>query len=246
MIRLMMALGVLTVLALAGGCSMDKNKPKTVSVLVVTGGHKYEKQPFTAMFDAIEGMQWSGFELTDDSEVFEDISNWDYDVVVFYNMTQNISAKRRANFLTLLDRGVGVVVLHHSIVSFNDWPEYKKIIGAKYYQKETTEDGIVWPASTYQHDVQMPVHIADTRHPITAGLRDFTILDETYKGLSLEPDNHLLLTTEEPTSQKEIGWTRLYRKSRICTIQLGHGPDAYNHPAYRKLLCQAIQWTAGR
>jgi hypothetical protein len=246
MIRKMLVLCVMAILALAGGCSMDKNKQKPISVLVVTGGHDFEKQPFAAMFDAMAGVRSSGFELTDDSEVFEDISNWDYDVVVFYNMTQNISAKRRANFLALLDRGVGVVALHHSFASFGDWPEYKKIIGVKYYQTETLEDGILRPACTYKHDVQMPVHIADTHHPITAGLHDFTILDETYKGFSLEPDNHLLLTVEEPTSQKEVGWTRLYRKSRICTIQLGHGPDAYNHPVYRKLLYQAIQWAAGR
>lgn len=245
MIRPMIALCAM-ILALAGGCSMDKTKQMPISVLVITGGHDFDKPPFAAMFDEMPGTQWRHFELTDDSEVFEDISDWDYDVIVFYNMTQNISAKRKNNFLSLLDHGVGVVALHHSLVSFSDWPEYKKIIGAKYYQNQTIEDGIVRPASTYKHDVQMTVHIADTHHPVTAGLRDFTILDETYKGLSLEPDNHLLLTVEEPMSQKEVGWTRLYRKSRICTIQLGHGPDAYNHPAYRKLLHQAIQWTAGR
>jgi hypothetical protein len=246
MIRKMLVLCVMAILVLAEGCTMNKHKQKPVSVLVVTGGHKFEKQPFVAMFDEMLGAQWRLFELTDDSEVFEDISSWDYDVVVFYNMTQNMSAKRRANFLALLDRGVGVVALHHSMANFSDWPEYKKIIGVKYYLAKTQEDGKVWPRSTYQENVQIPVHIADTHHPITAGLHDFTILDESYKGFSLEPDNHLLLTTDQPASQKEIGWTRLYRKSRICTIQLGHGPEAYNHPAYRKLLHQAIQWAAER
>jgi type 1 glutamine amidotransferase len=92
----------------------------------------------------------------------------------------------------------------------------------------------------------MAVTIADKTHPVTAGVVNFTILDETYKGYSVESDNHILLTTDEPTSQREIAWVRLYRQARICGIQLGHGPDAYHHPAYRRLLYQAIQWTAGQ
>jgi type 1 glutamine amidotransferase len=244
MIR-MLTLWSVAILALAG-CSVTQKTPSPISVVVVTGGHDFDRPSFGRMFDEMQGIQWRQFELKDDSELFEDISAWEDDVIVLYNMTQTISPERRNHFLALLDRGVGVVALHHSMVSFRDWPEYKKMIGAKYYEVETLEDGILRPASTYKHDVQMMVTIADRQHPVTAGLDDFTIRDEAYKGYALEPDNHLLLTADDPTSQKEIAWTRLYRQSRICTIQLGHGPDAYNHPAYRKLLSQAIQWTARR
>lgn len=245
MMKSVAVLCVMAVVVLSGGCSTDKQK-QSISVVVVTGGHGYEKQPFVQIFEEMEGLQCHQVELKDDSELFEDISNWNYDVIVFYNMTQTISPKRRENFLALLNRGVGVVALHHSLVSFPDWPEYKKIIGAKYYEKEMLEDGIVHPASTYRHDVQMAVTIADKTHPVTAGVVNFTILDETYKGYSVESDNHILLTTDEPTSQREIAWVRQYRQARICGIQLGHGPDAYHHPAYRRLLYQAIQWTAGQ
>ncbi len=246
MIKSVAVLCVMAAVVLSGGCSTDNKKQSPISVVVVTGGHGYEKQPFVRMFEEMKSLHCHQVELKDDSELFEDISNWNYDVIVFYNMTQTISPKRRENFLTLLDRGVGVVALHHSLVSFQDWPEYKKIIGAKYYEKQMQEDGIVHPASTYQHDVQMTVAIADKTHPVTVGVENFTILDETYKGYSVESDNHILLTTDEPTSQKEIAWVRHYRQARICGIQLGHGPDAYHHPAYRRLLYQAIQWTAGQ
>jgi hypothetical protein len=46
------------------------------------------------------------FVLKDHSELFEDISGWDYDVMVLYNMTQNISEKRKENFKTLLSKGI--------------------------------------------------------------------------------------------------------------------------------------------
>ncbi|MBN2513554.1 MAG: ThuA domain-containing protein, partial [Sedimentisphaerales bacterium] len=147
MIKSVAVLCVMAAVVVANGCSDDNKKQSTISVVVVTGGHGYEKQPFVRMFEQMEGLQCHQVELTDDSELFEDISNWDYDVIVFYNMTQKISPERRENFLTLLDRGVGVVALHHSLVSFQDWPEYKKIIGAKYYEKQMLEDGTLHPAS---------------------------------------------------------------------------------------------------
>jgi type 1 glutamine amidotransferase len=125
MMKSVAVLCVMAVVVLSGGCSTDKQK-QSISVVVVTGGHGYEKQPFVQMFEEKEGLQCHQVELKDDSELFEDISNWNYDVIVFYNMTQTISPKRRENFLALLNRGVGVVALHHSLVSFRDWPNTRK------------------------------------------------------------------------------------------------------------------------
>lgn len=244
--RLIAGLCTMVLASLTLGCSLERNEPSPVSIVIVTGGHDFDQQAFVRIFDEMPGIRWRPFELKDDSELFEDVSAWDYDVIVFYNMTQSISERRKANFLALMDRGVGVIALHHSMVSFQDWPEYKKIIGCRYYLDETEDSDVTWPASTYKHDVQMPVKIADKHHPVTAGIDDFQLFDETYKGYSLEPDNHILLTVEEPTSQYEVAWTRQFRQSRICTIQPGHGADAYNHPAYRRLLQQAVQWTARR
>ena len=37
-----------------------------------------------------------------------------------------------------------------------------------------------------------------------------------------------------------------YGKSRVAFVQLGHDHFAYENPSYRKLVAQAIQWTAGK
>ncbi len=217
-----------------------------VKVVVVTGGHAFEHDPFFKMFDEMKGIQYTEAAQKDDSELFENISGWDYDVIVFYNMTQNISFKRRQNFLTLLDRGVGVVALHHTMAAFQDWPRFRQIIGTRYYTKDTMEGGVLQKAGTYLHGVDETIQIADKNHPITQGMSDFAIHDETYKNCWFAKDNHVLLTTDEPTSGRTIGWVRNFERARVCTIQLGHDSKAYENSNYRQLVERAILWTAGR
>jgi type 1 glutamine amidotransferase len=217
-----------------------------IKAVVVVGGHDYEEKPFFSLFDGYDDIEYTKFQLKDDSELFEDISGWDYDVIVLFNMTQKISPKRQENFIKLLNQGTGLVALHHTMCSWQDWPQYKKIIGTKYYLKETTEEGVTHPAATYKHDVDMKVHIEDSKHPITRGLNDFTVHDEAYKNCGFQKDNRILLTTDHPDSDKTIGWTRRYGKANVCTIQLGHGPQGYADPPYRELIARAIRWSAGK
>jgi len=217
-----------------------------LKVVVVTGGHGFEHDPFFKIFDEIKEISYVEALQKDHSELFEDISGWDYDVVVFYNMGQEISPKRQKNFLKLLDKGVGVVALHHTMCAYQNWPEYKNIIGTKYYQKDTTEEGVLHKQGSYKHDLDVAVHVADRKHPITQGMGDFQIHDETYKGCWQAPGNHVLLTTDHATSDQTIGWVGEYGNSKVCTIQLGHDSKAYENNNYRQLIKRAILWTAGK
>jgi type 1 glutamine amidotransferase len=216
----------------------------TLRVVVVTGGHGYDKEKFGALFEGNEGVEFVFEDQKDHSEIFEDISGWDYDVIVFYSMTQNISEKRQQNFLTLLDKGVGVVSLHHNMAAFNKWPEFQKIIGARYLLAPVEQAGKTIPGSTYKHDMDIDVKVVDKKHPVSKGVTEFTVFDETYKGCVFEPDNHILLTTDNPTSDKTIGWVRTHKNARVCCIQLGHGPSIFSNPQYKKLVAQAVKWTA--
>ncbi len=220
--------------------------PDKIRAVVLTGGHGFEHDPFFELFKGYPDIEYVEAVQKDHSEIFENTSKWDYDVIVMYNMTQNISAKRRKNFLALLNRGIGLVALHHSMGSFQSWPEYRRIIGAKYYLNPTEEDGVKKERSTYKHDLDMNVHIADAKHPITRNMDDFTIHDEGYKKCGFEKDNRVLLTTDHRTSDKTIGWVRKYGRAKVCTIQLGHDSKAYANENYRKLIARSIRWAAGK
>lgn len=217
-----------------------------IKVVVITGGHGFERDPFFKMFDEIEGIQYTEAAQKDHSEIFENLNGWDFDVIVFYNMTQKISPKRRGNFIRLLDEGVGVVALHHTMAAYQEFPRFRQIIGTKYYLKDTQVGDVLHKKGTYKHDVDIDVKIADKNHPITKGLSDFTIHDETYKNCWFAKNNHVLLTTDHPTSDKTIGWVRYFEGARICTLQLGHDSKAYGNDNYRTLIERAIFWTAGK
>jgi len=217
-----------------------------IKVAVLTGGHGFQREPFFEMFKSFEGIEYTEVQLKDHSEIFEDISNWDYDVIAMYNMTQNISKKRQENFKKLLDRGIGLVVMHHNMGAFQAWSEFKKISGGRYYLKPTEQNGKKIRGSTYKHDIDMLIKVADKTHPITRGLADFEIHDEGYKYCGFEKDNHVLLTTDHADSDETICWVRKYGRANVCGIQLGHDARAYGNASYRKLLLRAIQWSAGR
>ena len=242
--RVMLVVVLLLVAGYVCSCGefadLGRGPGEKIKVVVVTGGHAFERKPFFTLFEGYDDIGYVEAQLKDHSEIFEDISDWDYDVIVMYSMTQNISKKRKDNFKKLLNRGIGLVALHHNLGSFQSWPEFKKIIGAKYYLKPTEERR----GSTFKHDIDMNVRIADTSHSITRGMSDFKIHDEGYKYCDFEMNNRVLLTTGHPDSDRTIGWVRRYGKAKVCTIQLGHDAAAYKNINYRQLVAQAIRWCA--
>ena len=84
-----------------------------------------------------------------------------YDVLVFYHMWQDITDEQAKVFSECIRNGKPLVVLHHSICAYDNWPEYFNIIGGKYFHKPTVVNGKEYPACSYIHDVHFKVKIAD-------------------------------------------------------------------------------------
>lgn len=215
-------------------------------VLVVAGGHDYETNQFRQMFAALGG-------LTVTYATHPDAHAWlaadraaAWDVLVLYDMWQPISDQAKADFLARLAEGKGLVVTHHAIANYQKWPEYERIIGAKYYLEPTVRDGVPKARSQWLHDVKFRVHVADPNHPVTRGLADFDIHDETYNLFDVHPDVTVLLTTTEATSGPKLAWAKTHGPARVVYLQLGHDHFAYENPAYRQFLGNAIRWVARR
>ena len=217
-----------------------------IRLLVVTGGHSYDTNEFLTMFKELPGVTFEAVAHPDAQAKFSTEAAKNYDVIVLYDMWQKIDVEAQQNLLARVREGKGLVALHHSIANYQDWPEYARLIGARYYLKPTVVDGVPKARSIWKHDVDMKVRIADPDHPVTKGIKDFSINDETYKLYDVDPKAHVLITTDEPTSEPKIGWAREDGPTRVVYIQLGHGAKAYATPEYRQLLRQAIGWTVRR
>jgi type 1 glutamine amidotransferase len=214
-----------------------------IKVLVITGNHGYNKETFNAMFDSFgNAITYQVVEFPGAFEMFRPENRNKYDVLVFYHMWQKITPEQERIFADCIREGKPVVALHHSICAFDEWEEYWHILGGKYFHKPTFLNGKEYSACSYIHDLHFKANIIDKKHPVTKGVMDFDLFDETYKGYWVDPDAHTLISTTDTTSAPVIGWTKMYGKSRIVTLQSGHDSPTFGNPAFRQLLIQAIKW----
>ncbi|MCS7310842.1 MAG: ThuA domain-containing protein [Armatimonadetes bacterium] len=215
---------------------------RPVRTLVVTGGHDFEREPFFAMLGSFEGISYEEVQHPHAHARLTPAAAREYDVILLYDMWQPISEDSQRAFVQLLRAGKGLVALHHSLASYQQWEEYRQIIGGRWYADRWKQNGVERPPSTYKHDVVFRVRIVDRRHPVTRDIQDFDIRDETYGNFEVLPTVQPLLMTDEPSSHPVIGWAHTYGRSRVVYIQLGHDHHAYENPSYRRLVQQAIRW----
>ena len=237
---------LLTLLVLiAGVAGPAAESGGKLKVLVVTGGHGFAREQFFQMFKDNPAIAFTHAEHSrTNATVYERADLLNYDVLVLYDMPETITEKQKARFLSLFDKGVGLVVLHHALVSYQHWPDFERIIGGR-YPEEDGKSGVVTDQVGYQHGVDVPVVIIAKEHPVTAGLKDFTLRDEIYWGYRVGADVTPLISTTHSKSGKPLAWSRTEKNSRVVYIQCGHGPEAFTDANYQRLLAQSIGW-AGR
>src|SRR4030042_3297568 len=126
------------ILNLNSGCSDD------LDVLLVTGGHSFDTSEFFNLFMSYEKMSIDTISQPRANMLLEEMNNSEYDVIVFYDMWQDITEHQKEAFLKLLENGTGMVFLHHSLVSYQNWDEFKNIIGGKYWQEEYGVDSLIF------------------------------------------------------------------------------------------------------
>lgn len=232
-------------------CSPPKAGPP-LRLLVVTGGHDYEPVEFFRAFDAMPNIHYQHVFTRGEAkpEAFPLGGLGQYDVVLFYDMEPGAITPE---WRDLLDRGRGVVFLHHALGSFPETTEFSSIAGGQANFAKDRPAGV--PQSTYRHNVLEHFTITDRTHPVTCGVGNFEMVDEGYDHVVVEPGAHVLMTSDFPTGNPPVAWTWDYRGRRVFLLQPGHGslglpadhgPTAYQNPSFLRLLERAIFWAAGR
>jgi type 1 glutamine amidotransferase len=230
------AAGTVTLTADLGAPRPDAD---AVRALLVTGGHDHESSFYT-IFEGHKDL--AGIPVTTSAAAFQNDLRGKYDVLVMYDFSRDLFETGKKNLRAFVEGGKGIVVLHHALLNYQDWPWwYDEVVGGSYRLKP--EGGA--PSSTVKNDQQIFVTPA-AAHPITAGIGPFQIVDETYRRMRFSPQARALLTTDNSNSDPWLAWIGPCKTSRVAAIQLGHGPSAFGHPSYRTLVHNAIMWTAGR
>lgn len=207
-------------------------------VRVVTGGHDHEASFYTlfegdARFHAVVSPHPGAFRGNLAKQT---------DVLVLYDMVVRSDEAMQKPLRQFAEAGKGIVILHHAICSHANWPWWHEEVAGGLYLPEAMKG---MPKSAFKHDEQIGVKVVK-RHPVTEGISDFEILDETYKGLWISPQVDVLLRTGNTTSDGPVAWVSPYQGSRVVVIQLGHGRPAHLDANYRRLVRNAIVWAGGQ
>jgi uncharacterized protein len=212
-----------------------------VKVLLVTGGHDHD----VAFYSAFDGQDDLAVMVDGHPSAFSRSfgkTGRRVDVLALYDMPPDIPEPQREHVRSYVEDGGAVVGIHHALAGNTSWAWlHEEVLGARW--NFAPEPGR--PVSEYKHDEEIAVKVV-ADHPITKGLVDFRIHDETYGKLWMSPRLQVVLRTDHPLSDGPVAWTMPHPKARLAVIQLGHGREAHMNASWRRLVRNALLWAGGR
>ena len=213
-----------------------------IKVAAITGGHTFDVPNFQRLMRALPGADIYVQHMDDFAS--SPVETRDaYDVVLFYTMLMDgpvddglpgYCGKPRQTLEHLGETRQGLVILHHALLGYPHWQPWSDIVGVQdrsfsYYEGQTVTS-----------------QVGNTAHPITDGVGDWTMGDETYIMADAGAGSDILITCDHPQSNRTIAWTRVYRQSRVFCYQAGHDNVTWADPNFRLVLGRGILWAAGR
>ncbi|MEO1046905.1 MAG: ThuA domain-containing protein [Pseudomonadota bacterium] len=169
------------------------------------------------------------------------------------------------------EAGRGAVAMHHALAGWADWPEWHDMLGGRFLYAPGTVRGKPKLDSGYRHDVKYQAQVV-AQHPITDGLpSEFPIVDELYLAEIFEEDVEPLVRSdyefarenfysaalavsgelysnegwEHPPSSNLIAWHKRVGNAPLVYLQFGDTPQTYENPHVRRMLANALKFTAG-
>ena len=156
-----------------------------------------------------------------------------YDAVLFYGSGLNFTdAKQEQSLCAFVRNGGAFVGVHSASDSFKKSDAYWELVGGRF--------------AGHGHG-KFTVYVHDKDHPITAGLEDFEITDETYRHrYHTNVCMRSLLRMNQGKERQSMGWVQHYGRGRVFYTSLGHGREAWTNPHFHRLVTRGLYWSVGR
>jgi uncharacterized protein len=228
----------------------QKKVPDGAKVFLLSGGqrqhHGYREQALY-LSAALENTGRFQVTIGEDAAVVETPSFRKYDLIIVNADRRDPEFKftesQQQEILDFVRTGHGYVSIHGADNAAPDWlPQWREMLGGVFSHKGLP-DGKTRKGT-------FGVKIVDTANPITRGIKDFTLKDELYYHMQMQPDVQPLATIEHDGTAWPVAWTRTYGKGRVFHTPLGHrdfGPDKddpLRDPNLGTLVIQGVDWVA--
>jgi hypothetical protein len=214
-----------------GQATGDEKAARPLRVLILSGvpetHHDYKNQ----CPNLLKVLKEQGHDVTlRDRAIVEEGDAAKFDVLVLMSEKWRGDQKNRQELLQMVQDGKGLVVIHMAYVPCVE------ALGGKASRNGKTGD--------------LKIEIVDRKHPITAGLEDFTAgpKDELYAGVKFTAEDvHVLARGQDTLGAWEpIAWVRSYGKGRVFYTSLGHSTPSQQNPGFLKLVTAAVRWAGQR
>jgi type 1 glutamine amidotransferase len=163
----------------------------TRDLLVLSGGHPYEAEPFAAMLSSLAGWNVTHLIHPEAERLVGEGCADRADAMLFYDMpgytfadgqvtTRPPSDAFRRAIVARFAAGRGAVAMHHALAGWALWPEWSELLGGRFLYRPGEVRGVPHLDSGYRHDVTYTAEVV-ADHPVTAGLPEtFAVTDELY------------------------------------------------------------------
>ena len=175
-----------------------------------------------------------------------------FDAVFFFGAGPgNLNEQQMQDLLAFVkDDGKGFVAAHTGDNAFQQYPDYREMIGGLWNHPWTKSENL---------EVDLPVIVEDPSFPAMQSLPSaFMVHDEA--AVHLPPysrDNVRVLARLDLTeidhdlardpadNDVPIAWAKRYGKGRVFYSTLGHSDQSWDNPLVQRMFCDAIRWSMG-
>ena len=211
-----------------------------IDLAVITGGKAHDVIGFNKLFRSFEGINSYIQHLDDFAASPEQVRN-NYDAVLFFFMMQEgpydddlpaYCGRPKSAIERLCQTDQGIIILHHALLAYPQWTVWNELVGIADRH-----------LASYRHDEKLNIKVEHPRHPITEGISDWIMIDETYWMADAESDNRILLKTDHQESMETIAWVHEYKRSRVFCLQSGHDHQTWENENFNAILERGIKWS---
>jgi hypothetical protein len=149
------------------------------------------------------------------------------------------------------DDGKGFVAAHTGDNAFEQYPEYREMIGGLWDHPWTKSE---------QLEIELPIVVEDPGFPAMRTLpSNFTVFDEAavhqapysrdnvrvLARLDLDSVNPALGRNPDVDDDVPIAWAKEYGRGRVFYSTLGHSDQSWDNPLVQDMFLDALRWALG-
>jgi len=215
---------------------------KPVRVLTFLSGGWHDFQGFAGAIRSLLTPHGFAVDASFDPDSLLRLAETDYRVVINYTCflrpeeETGVTGVRNLaeNHVTALSKwvrnGGGLLAVHAATATGESPAELRHLLGGAFL--------------SHPEPFAFTVYPLPGKHPITDGIRAFTVYDEFYLE-EYDPSVHLHMVAIDRGTAYPMVWSKSEGQGKVVHVAMGHDEGVWNHPAYRRLLLQSVAWLAG-